>query len=148
MSYVMKRLENILQRLAGVKRAQASQAVRSRIDHQPSQVEDNVAVPILLVDRGRGDPVNFLGLISCHNPEKVLYKISVRDGVLKGHFSRNQFQLCPQKLLTEADVRQDQALSIRKAVTKQSRWGDKDSQNAIVEPKGIKLIGVSGLRQK
>ena len=69
-----------------------------------------------------GDPRNIPGLISCHNPDKDLYKISV-GGVLKGHFSRNHFQLCPQKLLTEADARQDQALSLREAVTKQSRCG-------------------------
>ena len=93
----------------------------SRIDHQPGQVGDNVAVPVPLVDRGRGDPRNIIGLISCHNPEKDLYKMSVRDGVLKGHFSRNRFQLCPQKLLTEADAKQYQVLSLREAVTKQSK---------------------------
>jgi hypothetical protein len=36
---------------------------RSRIVLVAGQVEDNVAVPIPLVDRGRGDPRNILGII-------------------------------------------------------------------------------------
>jgi len=61
-------------------------------------VGDNVAVPISLVDRGRGDPG--ISLDWSHvTIQKKIYKISVRDGVLKGHFSRNHFQLCPQEFL-------------------------------------------------
>ena len=36
---------------------------RSRIDFKSGEVGDNVAVPVPLVDRGRGDARNILGVI-------------------------------------------------------------------------------------
>ena len=54
---------------------------------------------------------------------------------MKGQFSRNQFQL-----LTEDKTRH--CHSVEQSPNSQG-VGDKDSQNAIVEPKGVKPIGVS-----
>lgn len=37
---------------------------RSRIDLKVGEVGDNVDVPITMVDRGRGDPKNIIGVIT------------------------------------------------------------------------------------
>ncbi|XP_041369548.1 SCAN domain-containing protein 3-like [Gigantopelta aegis] len=47
---------------------------------------DNVAVPIPLVDRGRGDPRNILGII-IDRDENDMYAICVKAGILKGKFT-------------------------------------------------------------
>jgi hypothetical protein len=95
---------------------------RSRIEHTPGDVGDNVTIPIPLVDRGRGDPRNILGVI-VDRDENDLYRISVRAGVLHGKYSRNQFDLCAQKLLTVSDVCQDNEVSLRVAVQSESKCG-------------------------
>ena len=59
----------------------------------------NVAVPNPTVDRGRGDPRNIVGVIM-DVTDKEQYKIAVKCGILKGHYSRNQLDLCPQTLMT------------------------------------------------
>jgi len=55
----------------------------------------NVTIPIPLVDRGRGDPRNIMGVI-VERDNNDLYVISVRAGILKEKYSRNQFDLCTQ----------------------------------------------------
>ena len=76
---------------------------RSRLEVAAGMPGNNVAIPIPLVDRGRGDPCNILGVI-VDRDQNDMYKISVKSGILKVRFSRNQFDLCPQKLLKESDV--------------------------------------------
>ena len=49
--------------------------------------------------------------------------IAVKSGILKGLYSRNQFDLCPQKLLTLAQVNQEQSISLRSAVITESITG-------------------------
>ncbi|KAK6173277.1 hypothetical protein SNE40_016757 [Patella caerulea] len=95
---------------------------RSRVELATGQVEDNVAVPIPLVDRGRGDPRNILGII-IDRDEKNMYAICVKAGILKGKFSRNQFDLCPQQLLTKSDVDHTSTVTLRQAVHKESSCG-------------------------
>ena len=79
-----------------VSEAQMSQAERmvkrSRIIMVAGEPGDNVTVPVPLVDRGRSDPRNLLGLIR-NRDENDMYTIAVRDGILKGKYSRNQFDL-------------------------------------------------------
>lgn len=95
---------------------------RSRVLHQAGNPGENVTVPIPLVDRGRGDPRNIMGVIidrDCND----MYRIAVRAGLLQQKYSRNQFDLCSQKLLSLADVRQDREVSVRTAVHEESRCG-------------------------
>jgi len=95
---------------------------RSRVLHQAGNPGDNVTVPIPLVDRGRGDPRNIMGVIidrDCND----MYRIAVRAGLLQQRYSRNQFDLCTQKLLSLADVRQDREVSVRVAVHEESMCG-------------------------
>jgi hypothetical protein len=93
---------------------------RSRLVNVAGEVSDNVAIPIPLVDRGRGDPRNILGVI-LDRDENDLYKIAVRAGVLNCKYSRNQFDLCNQKFLTMNDVRTDNEVSLRNAVQVESK---------------------------
>ena len=51
-----------------------------------------------MVDRGRGDPRNIIGVI-VDRDENDLYRIAVKAGILRTKYSRNQFDLCPQRLL-------------------------------------------------
>ena len=64
---------------------------RSRVDFKPGEPGDNVAVPIPLADRGRGDPRNIGGVIVHKDQETDIYKIAVKVGVLNGGFSSSQF---------------------------------------------------------
>ena len=67
-------------------------------------------------------PRNILGVI-IDVDENDIYKISVKSGILKTRFSRNQFDLCPQKLLKESDVNCTEEVSLRQAVTEESKSG-------------------------
>ena len=95
---------------------------RSRIVNSAGNPGDNVTVPIPLVDRGRGDPRNIMGII-LDRDDNDLYRIAVRAGVLNGKYSRNQFDLCTHTLLTEADVNLDQQVPLRTAVQVESKCG-------------------------
>ena len=54
---------------------------------------------------------------------KDQYKIAVKYGVLIGDYSRSQFDLCPQKLLTMNDENTESMISLREAVVRQSASG-------------------------
>ena len=95
---------------------------RSRVQHVPGNIGDNVTVPIPLVDRGRGDPRNIIGVITDRDMNDM-YRIAVRAGVLKGKYSRNQFDLCAHKLLTDSDVSQKEEVALRTAVQMESKCG-------------------------
>jgi len=98
--------------------AQAERVVkRTRVELKAGVAGDNVAVPIPLVDRGRAEPRNILGL------ETDQYTIAVKAGVLHGRHSRNQFDLCPQRLLTLDDVNEENQVSLRTAIYAQSACG-------------------------
>ena len=60
----------------------------SRIDLKMAEVGDNVAVPIPIVDKGRGDPRNILGVV-LDRDEHDMYKIAVKAGILSTKYSRN-----------------------------------------------------------
>ena len=95
---------------------------RSRVEFVPGNPGDNVTVPVPLVDRGRGDSRNLLGII-LDRDENDLYRIAVRAGILKGKYARNQFDLCMQRLLLENDVKNDVEVSLRCAVQAESNCG-------------------------
>jgi transposase InsO family protein len=95
---------------------------RSRVVHAPGHPGDNVTVPIPMVDRGRGDPRNIMGVIMDRD-DNDMYRIAVRAGLLKGKYSRNQFDLCVQKLLKDTDVSKDQEVALRTAVQMESLCG-------------------------
>ena len=67
---------------------------RSRIGLKAGEAGDNVAVPIPMVDRDRGEPRNILGVIVDWD-ENDMYRIVVKPGILTTKYFRNQFDLCP-----------------------------------------------------
>jgi len=93
---------------------------RTRVDLKAGVTGDNVAVPAPLVDHGRGDPRNIFGVIVNRNLDTDQYTIAVKTGILNGSYSRNQFDLCPQRLLTLNDVDQENQVSLRTTVIAQS----------------------------
>ena len=95
---------------------------RSRLEEVAGDPGDNVTIPIPLVDRGKGDPRNIMGII-LDRDERELYRIAVRSGILKGCFARNQFDICPQKLYNYEDIRQDVEVGLREAVHQESNCG-------------------------
>ena len=54
----------------------------------PGEIGDTVLVPIPMVDRGRGDARNILGIILDRDLNET-YRIGVHAGVIKGRFARN-----------------------------------------------------------
>ena len=105
---VAERIKEIKRRRREAADAQTSQAERmvkrSRVDLRAGEQGDNVAVPVPLVDRGRGDPRNILGVIIDRREDTDQYRIAVKAGILSGLYSRNQFDLCPQRLLNTDDM--------------------------------------------
>ena len=76
---------------------------RSRLENVPGKIGDNVTVPVPLVDRGRGDARNIMGII-LDRDDNDLYRIAVKGSILNGKYGRNQFDLCHQTLLLPKDV--------------------------------------------
>lgn len=95
---------------------------RSRLDLGHGQRGDNVAIPIPLVDRGRGDPRNILGVI-LDRSENDNYTLVTKNGILKGAYARNDFELCPQKLLYLSEMNCVKHVSLRAAVILGSQSG-------------------------
>jgi hypothetical protein len=95
---------------------------KSRVELKFGEIGDNVAIPIPMVDRGRGDPRNILGVIlDCD--EQNMYTIAVKSGVIGSKYARNQFDLCPQKLLTCNDVNTQCTETLRQAVKASTSGG-------------------------
>ena len=96
-----KRLQEITSQHKRARQCQLSQdermVKRSRIE---LEVGDNVSIPIPMVDKGRGDPRNILGVV-VDRDENDLYKIAAKAEILSTRYSRNQFDLFPQRLLSE-----------------------------------------------
>ena len=124
--HITSRMEKIAacrKRASEAQHVQAERMVkRSRVDLQAGAIGDNVAVPIPLVDRGRGDPRNILGVIIDRN-EHDMYTIAVSQGILKTKYTRIDFDLCPQKLLSIADVNTTDRVSLREALKKSASGG-------------------------
>ena len=102
---------------------------RSRIELQPGNIGDNVALPVPMVDRGRGDPRNILGVIIDKN-ENNLYTIATRHGILSNKYTRADFTLCRQQLLKDSDINRDKLVSLREAL----KLAVKDLSNVDVRP--------------
>ncbi|XP_068225576.1 uncharacterized protein [Palaemon carinicauda] len=103
--------------------AQAERMVkRSRLENIPGDPGDNMTIPIPLVDRGKGDPRNVAGVILDRN-ENDMYRIGVRDGILKVRYSSSQFDICSHQLNSIDEVSADKEIGLRQAVQQSSRFG-------------------------
>ena len=61
-----------------------------------------------------------------------MYRIAVRAGILKGSYSRNQFDLCPHPLYSVNDFSTDKEIGLRKLFNKGLSVVDKDFPSVIV----------------
>lgn len=77
----------------------------------PVSVGDNVLVNIPDVDRGRLAPRNVMAVVINKNDDS--YTLGTKHGVLDKQFSRNQFQVAPNKFINNIDV-PDEQLNVRK----------------------------------
>ena len=93
---------------------------RSRVDFVDGKEGDNEVVQIPMVDRGRGDARNIMGIIVHRDISTDMYTIAVKAGILRGKYSRNQFDLCAQTFLQKIDVNLEQKVSLRSAVIAKS----------------------------
>ncbi|XP_068223750.1 uncharacterized protein [Palaemon carinicauda] len=88
------RQKNITSQRKRACEAQLSQAgrmvKRSRRIMDRGNVGNNVTIPIPMVDRGRGNPRNIMGIIMDID-ENDNYTIAVKSGILSGKYTRNQF---------------------------------------------------------
>ncbi|XP_063584685.1 uncharacterized protein LOC134762243 [Penaeus indicus] len=119
-----RRENNIIAQRKGAHMSQLAQAERmvkwSRIDLAAGEPLDNAAVLIPLVDRGRGDPQNILGVVLEQND---MYTTGVKAGVLKAKLSSNQFDLCTHRLLGQDSMNHDRVVSLREAIIFESNCG-------------------------
>ena len=72
---------------------------------------------MVYLERERGDPRNTLGVIFNRDEDKDQCKIAVKARILKGFYSRNQFDLCS---FTETDVNQENSVPMCTAVITES----------------------------
>ena len=89
---------------------------RRRCELQPGEVGDSVTVAIPPVDRGWWDARNIIGVIT-EREKNYFCRVGVKQGLLRGRFSRNQFKVCQEKFVDLCDIDQSRMLSIRKAVS-------------------------------
>ena len=129
---IQERQAHILHHRVAAKRCQSNQAdrmiKRRRLALVPADIGNTVTIPIPSVDRGRGDPRNLMGKIVEKDQERELYKIAVRAGVLNGHFSRSQFEVCSQDLVKDSDINREREVSVREAAIESSRSGGQGFQ--------------------
>ncbi|CAG2205715.1 unnamed protein product [Mytilus edulis] len=81
----------------------------------------NVLVAIPHVDRGKGDPRNLMAVVT--GKEEHGYKLGIKDGILRGLYTRNQFELsdtCDSNFIAIQCVNHYNEISFRKAVSKVS----------------------------
>jgi hypothetical protein len=58
-----------------------------------------------MVDRGKGDPCNLLAVVLSR--EEHGYKLGTKSGVLRGLYTRNQFELSDNNFLAKDTVQLD-----------------------------------------
>ena len=68
------------------------------------------------------EPQNVLGAI-VDVDENDIYKTSIKSEILKRRLSRNQFDLCPQKLLNKSNVNCAKDISLLQVITEESKSG-------------------------
>ena len=92
---------------------------RSCIELKAGKIGDDIAIPIPLIDRGRGNPRNILGIIVDHDDQDI----AVKACMLSNKYSRNKFNICPQQLLQNSDVNTECTITLRQAVKSTSSGG-------------------------
>jgi hypothetical protein len=117
------------------------------VEFKCGEVGDIVAVHVPMVNHCRGDARNILGVIINRDISTDIYTIAVKAGVLKGGYSRNQFDLCPLRLLSMSDMNLDKPVSLRSAVAVQSASGVLLNATMLVGKESVKQTDVRATKQ-
>ncbi|XP_044741928.1 uncharacterized protein LOC123302899 [Chrysoperla carnea] len=75
----------------------------SDLSHPEAVVGMTVRVKIPDVDRGRGDARSILAIILSKNSDDF-FQLGTHSGTMKGLYSRSQFSVCPEKIISEEEV--------------------------------------------
>ncbi|KAF0733682.1 Uncharacterized protein FWK35_00030433 [Aphis craccivora] len=95
---------------------QAERMLRSsRQKFTPAKPGDTVRIRVPDVDRGRMDPQNKLAVVVA--VDNVFYTLGTKEGVINQLYTRNQFAVCKEQILTHEEVATDQSVSLRKSST-------------------------------
>lgn len=86
------------------------------------EVGISVKVPVPLIDRGKVDQKNIIGVVM-ERTDAGLYKIGTKHGVLDHLYTRVQIHPCKTSFLTLDDVKKDDLISLRGANKKDSKFG-------------------------
>ena len=86
-----------------------------------AEVGDSVKVRVPDVDRSRCDARNILGAITAIE-ENGSYKIGTKFGAIDTSYSRNQFSICNEPVISAEDV-PDEKISLRGCARKSSLTG-------------------------
>jgi hypothetical protein len=96
---------------------------RSSIELAPGQIGDNVAIPIPLVDRGRGDPQNILPVI-LDRSDNNNHTLAIKHGILKVAYKRKEFELFLENV---------------KLILHQMRISTTEVPSVVLRPKKLKI---------
>ena len=100
-----------------------------------ASVGKTVRIPVPDVDRGKGDARNILGVILEVTAEGF-YSIGTRNGKLKQLYSRSQFSICDENLLTVDEVPSTE-FSLRQVATMQSNGTGQGMEKCFCKTKCI-----------
>ena len=79
------------------------------------EVGKNILIPIPMVDHGKDDPRNWLTVVLSR--EEHGYQLGTKLGVLRGLYTRNQFELSDNNLFAKDTVQLETEISLRQAVS-------------------------------
>lgn len=85
----------------------------------PAQIGDTVRIQVPNVDRGRTDTRNVLAVV-VGIEDANFYKLANKNGTFKQLYTRNQFIICKEKLLSIDEI-SSQEMSLREAAATNSR---------------------------
>ncbi|XP_025202918.1 uncharacterized protein LOC112600005 [Melanaphis sacchari] len=117
-----KKENTIKNRALALNGLQTQASVMLRSSNQkfpPAQVGDTVRVRVPDIDRGRMDYQNILAVIM--DVDNDLYKLGTKYRIISQLYTRNQFAVCKEKLISLNDVLSNQKMSLRQVSTAASK---------------------------
>ncbi|KAF0748419.1 zinc finger MYM-type protein 1-like, partial [Aphis craccivora] len=83
---------------------------------QPAKVGETVRIRVPDVDRSKMDPQNILAVV-LDIVDNDFYKLATKNGVINRLYTRNQFSVCKENLISISDVQRNQQIPLREAST-------------------------------
>lgn len=87
--------------------------------HPKPKIGSTVRIPVLEVDRGRGDARSVLAVV-LEATEDGFYRLGTKEGVISKYYSHSEFITCPANILKIEEVSKDREIPLRSVATAQS----------------------------